>query len=119
MAAPAPRGHRATPTRSVAISTSGWRRRTHPCADAHDGSRRAESATSTVPPSDHQETAMNNTSTVLDRIGSVGFETNRRGRRVSVTGAAYVAAWVTGLVLAPATPAATASAERVHDYYAT
>jgi hypothetical protein len=56
---------------------------------------------------------------VLDRATSVGFETNRRGRRVSVTGAVYVASWVTGLVLAPATPAATASAERIHDYYAT
>jgi hypothetical protein len=57
--------------------------------------------------------------TVLDRATSMGFETNRRGRRISVTGAAYVASWITGLVLAPATPAATASAERVHDYYLT
>ena len=57
--------------------------------------------------------------TVLVRASSVGFETNRRGRRVSMTGAVYVASWVTGLVLAPATPAATASAERIHDYYAT
>jgi hypothetical protein len=55
----------------------------------------------------------------LDRITRVGFETNRRGRRISVTGAVYVASWVTGLVLAPATPVATASAGKIHEYYAT
>jgi len=55
----------------------------------------------------------------LDGVRSAGFATNRRGRRISVTGAVYVTSWVTGLVLAPATPAATASAERIHDYYAT
>ena len=57
--------------------------------------------------------------TALDRATSVGFETNRRGRRISVAGAVYVASWVAGLVLAPATPAATAPAEEIHRYYAT
>jgi len=56
---------------------------------------------------------------VLGRVASVGFETNRRGRLISVTGAVYVASWVTGLILAPDTPAATASAGTIHEYYAT
>src|SRR3954447_341596 len=47
-----------------------------------------------------------------------GFATTRRGRRLSIAGAAYVGAWITGLVLAPATPAATAPATEVHAYYA-
>jgi hypothetical protein len=55
----------------------------------------------------------------LDRVTHVGFETNRRGRRISVTGAVYIASWVAGLLLAPATPVATASAEKIHTYYAT
>jgi hypothetical protein len=57
--------------------------------------------------------------TTLDRVTPAGSPTNRRGRMVSIAGAAYVASWVTGLVLAPSTPAATASAEQIHTYYAT
>jgi hypothetical protein len=57
-------------------------------------------------------------STALDRATRAGLHTNRRGRRISVAGAVYIASWVTGLVLAPATPAATASAQTIHEYYA-
>jgi hypothetical protein len=64
-------------------------------------------------------TAVGAVTTTLDRVTATGFQTNRRGRLVSVASAVYVASWITGLVLAPATPAATASAEKIHDYYAT
>lgn len=51
------------------------------------------------------------------RLARPGFETTRTGRRLSVAGAAYVSAWVAGLVTAPATPAATAPASAIHRYY--
>ena len=57
--------------------------------------------------------------TTLDRVTAAGFRTTRRGRLVSIASAVYVASWVTGLALAPSTPAATASAEQIHAYYAT
>lgn len=67
-------------------------------------------------------TSTSSTSTAAGPLGRATPEplpTTRRGRRFSVVGALYVASWVTGLVLAPATPAATASAEEIHEYYAT
>lgn len=57
--------------------------------------------------------------TTLDRVTAAGFQPNRRGRLVSTAGAVYVASWVTGLVSGPSAPAATASAEQIHMYYAT
>ena len=57
--------------------------------------------------------------TAPDHVQATGSPKSRRGRVIAVTGAAYVASWVTGLVLAPATPAATAPAETIHEYYAT
>ena len=56
-------------------------------------------------------------STLSTRLARPGFETTRNGRLVSVAGATYVAAWVVGLLTAPATPAATAPDDVVHGYY--
>jgi hypothetical protein len=56
--------------------------------------------------------------TTTHRIARPGFETTTRGRWISVAGAAYVASWITGLVVAPATPAATASDAEINSYYA-
>jgi hypothetical protein len=55
----------------------------------------------------------------LDRVTSTGYQTNPRGRWISVVGALYVGSWVAGLVLAPETPGATASGDQIHHYYAT
>ena len=57
-----------------------------------------------------------NTSAVT-RISSTGFETTPTGRRLSVAGAAYVAAWIAGLFAGPTTPAATGPDSVIHDYY--
>ena len=54
----------------------------------------------------------------LSKVASTAFRTNRRGRRISVAGAVYIASWVAGLVLAPTTPVATASPDEIHRYYA-
>jgi hypothetical protein len=57
-----------------------------------------------------------NTSAVT-RLGRAGFETTLNGRRVSVASATYVAAWITGLVTGPSTPAATGPDSVIHAYY--
>jgi hypothetical protein len=44
--------------------------------------------------------------------------TTGHDRVIAATGGIYVIAWVTGLVLAPTTPSATASGETIRDYYA-
>ena len=57
--------------------------------------------------------------TAPEHVPAAGPRKTRRGRVIAGTGAVYVASWVTGLLLAPATPAATAPAETIHQYYAT
>jgi len=54
---------------------------------------------------------------VTSRFTRPGFETTPSGRRVSVAGAVYVAAWVVGLVTGPAAPSATASDADIHSFY--
>jgi hypothetical protein len=54
---------------------------------------------------------------VVSRITRPGFETTPSGRRVSVAGAVYVAAWVIGLVMGPAAPSATAPDAEIHSFY--
>ena len=53
----------------------------------------------------------------VTRISRTGFETTPTGRRLSVAGATYVAAWVAGLLVGPTTPAATGPDIAIHDYY--
>lgn len=57
-----------------------------------------------------------NASTVT-RISHTGFETTPTGRRLSVAGATYVAAWVAGLLTGPTTPAAAGPDSAIHEYY--
>jgi hypothetical protein len=47
----------------------------------------------------------------------LAFRTTRTGRRLSVAGAAYVAAWLVGLLAGPAAPAADAAATDIQRYY--
>ena len=56
-------------------------------------------------------------SAAVSRISRVGFETTRTGRRLSVAGATYVAAWIVGLLTGPTTPSATGSDSTIHLYY--
>ncbi|MFL6135917.1 MAG: hypothetical protein ACJ72A_24140 [Nocardioidaceae bacterium] len=57
-----------------------------------------------------------NASTVT-RISHTGFETTPTGRRLSVAGATYVAAWITGLLTGPTTPAVAGPDSAIHEYY--
>lgn len=57
-----------------------------------------------------------NASTVT-RISHTGFETTPTGRRLSVAGATYVAAWIAGLLTGPTTPAAAGPDSAIHEYY--
>jgi len=57
------------------------------------------------------------TSVLPTRLTRPGFETSCTERRLSVAGAAYVTAWVVGLLSGPTTPSATAAAEDIHRYY--
>ena len=59
-----------------------------------------------------------NVSATAHRLSATGLRVTPAGRWTSVAGAAYVAAWLVGLVLAPSAPAADASAAEIHAYYA-
>jgi hypothetical protein len=56
-------------------------------------------------------------SAAVSRISRVGFETTTTGRRLSVAGATYVAAWIVGLLAGPTTPSATGPDSTIHRYY--
>lgn len=58
------------------------------------------------------------TATRRARPARPGFQISPAGRWTAVAGAAYVTAWIVGLMVAPSAPASTASAAQVHAYYA-
>ena len=52
------------------------------------------------------------------RVTRSGFSTTPAGRWTSVAGAVYIAAWVSGLVVAPTAPSSSGPAAPLHDFYA-
>jgi hypothetical protein len=58
------------------------------------------------------------TSAVAARVTGSDFAVSPAGRWTSVAGAVYLAAWVSGLLVAPSAPTSTGAAGPLHDFYA-
>lgn len=124
----APRSHSGAPLDlNRKSSTHGWTPKTHLGGDANAAAPGAQSThhPPARPPGVIMRTTTTSQASRVDHDGSKLFPndptterpTSRHDRVIAATGAIYGAAWVTGLVLAPTTPTATASGETIRDYY--